>query len=82
MIEAMPTDGDFPRGGKLTLTLTSLNATGGDRTYQLVPSELGWRGVGSIEGSDDWAVQLTPDDAAWLLRGRWTSQARFIRLMP
>ena len=82
MIEALPMDGNFPRGGKLTLTLTSLDATTDSRTYQLSPSELGWRGVGSLEGSSDWAVKLTPDNAAWLLHGRWSSQARFIRLMP
>ena len=82
MIEALPMDGNFPRGGKLTLTLTSLDATAGSRSYRLVPSELGWRGVGSLEGSRDWAVQLQPDNAAWLLHGRWSAQARFIRLMP
>ncbi|WP_445144633.1 FixH family protein [Dyella sp. Tek66A03] len=82
MIEALPMDGNFPRGGKLTLTLTSPHAPGGNRSYQLVPSELGWRGLGSLEGSDDWAVQLTPDNAVWLLRGHWPSQARFIHLKP
>ena len=82
MIEALPMDGEFPRGGKLTLTLTSPHSPGSRRTYQLAPSELGWRGVGSLEGSDDWAVQLTPDSAAWLLRGQWPSQARFIHLIP
>ncbi len=82
MIEALPMDGNFPRGGKLVLTLTSLDAGKGDRTYRLAPSELGWRGVGSLEGSDDWAVQLKPDNAAWLLHGKWSSQARFIHLIP
>ncbi len=82
MIEALPMDGDFPRGGKLTLTLTSPHSPGESRTYQLAPSELGWRAVGSLEGSDDWVVQLTPDNAAWLLHGQWPSQARFIRLIP
>lgn len=82
MIEALPMDGNFPRGGRLTLILTSPHAPDGNRTYQLAPSELGWRGVGSLEGSDDWTVQLMPDNAAWLLHGQWSSQARFIQLMP
>ncbi|MFC4528746.1 hypothetical protein ISN76_17095 [Dyella halodurans] len=82
MIEALPMDGDFPRGGKLTLTLTSPHSADGSRTYQLAPSELGWRGVGSLEGSDDWAVRLGSDDGGWLLHGQWPSQARFIHLMP
>jgi hypothetical protein len=82
MIEALPMDGNFPRGGKLTLTLISMHGLDGHRSYQLAPSELGWRGVGSLEGSDDWTVQLTPDNAAWLLHGRWSSRARFTHLTP
>ncbi|WP_243047906.1 hypothetical protein [Dyella sp. RRB7] len=82
MIEALPMDGEFPRGGKLTLTLTSPDAAGGSRTYQLAPSELGWRGVGSLDGDRGWVVQLAPDNAAWLLHGRWMPQARSIRLNP
>ncbi|WP_430387709.1 hypothetical protein [Dyella sp. 20L07] len=82
MIEALPTDGEFPRGGKLILTLVSSSPTEEGRSYQLVPSELGWRGVGSLDGDHDWMVQLAPDNASWLLHGRWTPQARSIRLMP
>lgn len=82
MIEAVPMDGDFPRGGKLVLKLTSPDVAAGERTYQLSPSELGWRGVGSLDGDREWTVQLAPDNAAWLLHGRWTARARSIRLMP
>jgi len=82
MVEAVPVDGDFPRGGKLILKLTSADAPNGERTIQLSPSELGWRGVGSLDGDHDWTVQLSPDNSAWLLHGRWTRQARSIRLMP
>jgi len=82
MIEALPTSGDFPRGGKLVLTLTSADSSGASRVYKLAPSELGWRGVGSLDGEHDWLVQLAPDNAGWLVHGRWTPQARFIRLMP
>jgi uncharacterized protein len=82
MIEALPMDGDFPRGGKLTLTLTSTVPSGGSRTYQLAPSELGWRGIGSLDGDQGWVVQLAPDNAAWLLHGRWIPPARSIRLNP
>ena len=82
MIEALPTDGEFPRGGKLTLTLTSADPSHEGRTYRLVPSELGWRGVGSLQAQHDWIVQLSPDDAAWHLRGRWATDSQSIRLMP
>ncbi|WP_243039009.1 hypothetical protein [Dyella sedimenti] len=82
MIEAVPMDGDFPRGGKLTLTLTSSDPAVGARTYQLSPSELGWRGVGPVDGQHEWTVQLAPEGAAWLLHGHWTANARSIRLMP
>lgn len=82
MVEAVPVDGEFPRGGKLILKLTSADSSTGGRTIQLSPSELGWRGVGSMDGDHDWTVQLSPDNAAWLLQGRWTQQAHSIRLMP
>ncbi len=82
MIEALPMDGDFPRGGKLTLTLTSPDSARETRTYHLAPSELGWRGVGSLDGAQGWVVQLAPDNAAWLLHGHWMPQARSIRLNP
>lgn len=82
MIEAVPMDGDFPRGGKLRLTITSSEPTGEGRVIQLSPSELGWRGVGSLEGDHDWLVELRPDNASWLMRGRWAAQARFARLTP
>lgn len=80
MVEVVPTDGSFPRGGKLTLTLS--DASGEQRAVHLAPSELGWRGVGSLGGGRDWTVRLAPDNGAWLLHGRWMPQARFIRLMP
>ncbi len=80
MVEVLPMDGDFPRGGKLTLTLSD-NA-GHGRTLHLSPSELGWRGVGSLDGDHAWAVQLASDNGAWLMRGQWMPQARSIRLMP
>jgi len=82
MIEAVPMDGQFPRGGKLHLTLSSGDPAQPDRVIQLSPSELGWRGVGSLDGRHDWLVVLRPDNASWLLRGRWISQARFVRLTP
>jgi hypothetical protein len=82
MIEAVPVDGDFPRGGKLRLTLKASASQAVDRTVELSPSELGWRGVGSLEGGHDWLVELSPDNAAWSLRGQWTAQARAIRLTP
>jgi uncharacterized protein len=82
MIEALPMDGEFPRGGKLILTLSSADPMVAGRRVQLVPSELGWRGVGSLAGDHGWTVQLAPEDASWLLHGRWTPQARSIRLMP
>lgn len=82
MIEALPVDGNFPRGGKLTLTLTSLHPAGESHTYRLAPSELGWRGVGSLDGDQGWVVQLAPDNATWMLHGRWMPQARSIRLNP
>ena len=82
MIEAIPMDGEFPRGGKLELTLTSSEAGGEGRIFQLSPSELGWRGVGSLDGGHDWVVELRPDNASWSLSGHWTSHARFTRLMP
>ncbi len=80
MVEVLPMDGDFPRGGKLTLTLS--DESGGERTMHLSPSELGWRGVGSLGGDHDWSVRLAPDNGEWLLHGRWAPQARSIRLMP
>ncbi|AIF46875.1 hypothetical protein HY57_06155 [Dyella japonica A8] len=82
MIEAIPMDGEFPRGGKLQLTLVPSEAGGPGRVFLLSPSELGWRGVGSLDGGHDWVVELRPDNATWALSGHWTSQARFIRLMP
>jgi uncharacterized protein len=82
MFEALPVDGGFPRGGKLTLILSSPDQTDGTRIYQLSPSELGWRGVGSLDGNHEWLVQLAPDNAAWLLHGRWMPHASFIRLSP
>ena len=82
MIEAVPMDGDFPRGGKLRLTLSSSDPAVQGRVIQLSPSELGWRGVGSMYGGHDWLVELRPDNATWSLRGEWTAQARFIRLTP
>jgi hypothetical protein len=82
MIEAVPMDGDFPRGGKLRLTLTSREPGTEGRVVQLSPSELGWRGVGSLDGGQDWLVELRPDNATWLLRGHWIAQARFVRLTP
>ena len=80
MVEVLPMDGDFPRGGKLTLTLS--NDSGQGRTVHLSPSELGWRGVGSLDGDHGWTVQLASDNGAWLLHGRWMPQARSLRLMP
>lgn len=82
MIEALPMDGDFPRGGKLILVLSSPDTTGERRSYQLSPSELGWRGVGSLDGRLGWVLQLAPDNAAWMLHGRWTPEARSTRLTP
>jgi hypothetical protein len=82
MIEALPVDGNFPRGGKLTLTLTSPDPAIEGRIYRLSPSELGWRGVGALDRDHDWVVKLVPDNAAWLLHGHWASQARFVRLIP
>jgi len=81
MIEAVPVDGEFPRGGKLELKLVSGDAQE-ERRYELSPSELGWRGVGSVENDRDWTVELRPDSAAWTMHGRWTAQARSLRLMP
>lgn len=75
-------DGDFPRGGKLTLTLTAPDSERVAHTFQLTPSELGWRGIGSLDSDHDWVVQLTPEHAGWLVHGRWTPQTRFARLMP
>lgn len=80
MVEVLPMDGDFPRGGKLTLTLS--NDAGEGRTMHLSPSELGWRGVGSLEGDQGWTVLLASDNGAWLLHGRWMPRARSLRLMP
>jgi len=82
MVEAVPMDGNFPRGGKLRLTLTSVDAAKEGRVIQLSPSELGWRGVGVLDGGHDWSVELQPDNAAWSLHGQWTAQARFVRLTP
>ncbi|MET3652092.1 hypothetical protein [Dyella japonica] len=82
MIEAVPVDGDFPRGGKLRLTLISNDAQAAQRAFQLTPSELGWRGVGSLDGAREWLVELAPDNAAWSLRGHWTANARAVRLAP
>lgn len=82
MIEALPMDGDFPRGGRLTLTLTPANAGASPRTYTLAPSELGWRGVGSVDGHHEWVVQLAPDNASWLMHGRWSAASSSIRLLP
>ena len=82
MIEAVPMDGQFPRGGRLELTLTSAGPTKEGRVIRLSPSELGWRGVGSLDGEHDWLVELRPDNASWQLRGQWMSQARFVRLTP
>jgi hypothetical protein len=82
MVEAVPVDGNFPRGGKLRLTLTSGDPAKEGRIIQLSPSELGWRGVGSLDGGHDWLVELRPDNASWLLRGHWTAQSRSIRLTP
>lgn len=82
MIEAVPVDGDFPRGGKLQLTLTSSDASAATRAFQLSPSELGWRGVGSLAGAREWLVELKPDNAAWSLRGHWAIDARAVRLSP
>ncbi|QNK00044.1 hypothetical protein [Dyella telluris] len=82
MIEAVPMDGDFPRGGKLRLTITSSEPANHGQVIQLSPSELGWRGVGSLDGGHDWLVELRPENAAWLLRGHWAAQARFARLTP
>jgi hypothetical protein len=80
MVEVLPMDGDFPRGGKLTLTLS--DSSGEQRTVHLSPSELGWRGVGSLDRDRDWTVRLASDSGAWLMHGRWAPQARSIRLMP
>lgn len=80
VVEVLPMDGDFPRGGKLTLTLS--DAAGEQRTVHLSPSELGWSGVGSLDGDRDWTVRLAPDSGAWLMHGRWMPRARSIRLMP
>lgn len=82
MIEAVPMDGEFPRGGRLQLTLKPSESDGAARVFLLSPSELGWRGVGSLDGAQDWAVELRPENASWSLSGHWTSQARFIRLIP
>jgi hypothetical protein len=82
MVEAVPMDGDFPRGGKLRLTLSSDDPAVQPRVFQLSPSELGWRGVGSMDGGHDWLVALQPDNASWSLHGRWTVQARALRLTP
>ncbi|WP_157971337.1 hypothetical protein [Dyella sp. C9] len=82
MIEAVPMDGDFPRGGKLTLKLSVADASVPPRTYELSPSELGWRGVGGLDARHDWTVELAPESAAWLLHGHWARDARSIRLMP
>ncbi|WP_157956426.1 hypothetical protein [Dyella sp. C11] len=81
MIEAVPVDGNFPRGGKLKLLLSSPGESAPARTFVLSPSELGWRGVGSLDGSD-WHVDLHPDNDAWTLHGEWKVQARSIRLVP
>ncbi|PWK82375.1 hypothetical protein [Fulvimonas soli] len=81
-IEAVPTDPRFPRGGRLTLILSAPDAAGGTRTYHLEPSELGWRGPGPLDGARAWTVRLSSDSASWLMRGRWTPQARFVRLVP
>jgi hypothetical protein len=82
MIEAVPMDGDFPRGGKLRLTLRAGDSHAAERMIELSPSELGWRGVGSLDGGQAWAVELSPDNEAWSLHGHWTAQARAIRLTP
>jgi hypothetical protein len=81
MIEAVPVDGNFPRGGKLQLVLSSGDPTKAARTVRLSPSELGWRGVGSLNGEDG-LVELRPESGTWMLRGRWTSQVRSVRLVP
>jgi len=82
MIEAVPMDGDFPRGGKLRLTIKGGESAAAERIVELSPSELGWRGVGSLDSAHDWLVELSPDNAAWSLSGHWTAQARAIRLTP
>lgn len=82
MIEAVPVDGDFPRGGHLLLTLTPIDGAAPMQSVHLLPSELGWRGVGVLAGGADQIVQLRPDDASWSLKGRWTARASSVRLMP
>lgn len=81
MIEAVPLDGEFPRGGKLELTMVSSDLTA-QRRYELSPSDLGWRGVGELQGDRDWRVVLRPDSAAWEMHGQWTAQTKALRLLP
>ncbi|BBD79344.1 hypothetical protein [Aerosticca soli] len=80
MIEVVPTDPRFPRGGKLTLTLTA--DAGPSRVYHLTPSELGWHGPGEVTENQPWHLQLSSDSATWHLHGQWLPQARFARLTP
>jgi uncharacterized protein len=82
MIEAVPVDGGFPRGGRLMLTLTSADGTAPVQHIELSPSELGWRGVGALAGRADRVVQLRPEDASWNLQGRWSASAAAVRLTP
>jgi hypothetical protein len=82
MIEAVPVDPHFPRGGKLTLTLIAAAGDGTARVYHLTPSELGWHGPGEVSEDRSWLVRLSSDSAPWQLHGEWMPQARFVRVTP
>ncbi len=82
MIEAVPTDARIARGGDLTVTLTAQDASAEVLILHLKPSELGWRGAGTVAGGRNWRIEVASDRASWHLHGRWPARARFARLAP
>lgn len=82
MIEAVPTDARIARGGDLTLILTAQDGPAQVQVLHLKPSELGWRGAGTISGTRSWRIQASSNRAPWKLQGQWPAEARFARLAP
>ncbi|MGJ4730109.1 FixH family protein [Luteimonas sp. SDU101] len=82
VLEVIPATGEFDRAAPLRLVLQHPSRGSEDLSFDLPPTETGWRLQRELDHDHDWIVELAPGDGAWRLHGRLPRQQLATRLAP
>lgn len=81
-VEVLPVNGDFDREAPLRLHLLHPALEDGDQSFEVQPTETGWRADGTPGVEHAWRVRLEPIDGQWRLHGRLPAGQQAVSLRP